>query len=218
MAKDAYDVILEAVDDVKKLLEFNQLPGVEKFDVQVVQNIKTLFEMMRKNNFEIQEVIYKQSSEFTNSSSIIEYFNKALARYDMFGVNHNVDIRYQNTYDEMLLAIDEICDLWAEQKKARDNWVKEMENKYIHYFVAYLQKEWARRTKIFDTSLETRIANFKCKVQGQIESREALVGIRCLNFLDGTTREIKVFGTNLIYDFDDELFRTEGTELIKNYF
>jgi len=96
----------------------------------------------------------------------------------MFGVNHNADIEYQNTREEMLLAIDEICDLWAAQKRARDNWVMEMKSKYINRSIFHLQREWARRTKLLWTekseSLETRIANFKSKVEGQIKAREAL--------------------------------------------
>jgi hypothetical protein len=221
-SKDAYEVILEAMDDVKNLFKFNQLPGVEEFDNQVVQNIKTLLKIMRDKNFKIQEVIDKQTSKFTNTSSIFDHFNKSLARYDMFGVNHNADIRYQNSCDEMLLAIDEICDLWASQKRSRDNWIDENKNKYIHHYVPYLQKEWARKTKILWTekseSLEIRIANFKNKLEGQIKAREALREKAELNFLNNTTKEITVYGTNFIYDFNDELFRTEGTDLVKKYF
>ena len=217
-SKDAYDVTLEAMDDVKMLLGFEQIPGVEKFDSQIVKNIRTLFSMMREMDFEIDKIIIKTTSEFINISSIFNHFNKALVHYDMFGVNHNADIRHQNTLEEMLLAIDEICDLWAAQKRARDNWVKEMKSKYIHHSIFHLQREWARRTKIFDTSLEIRIANFKSKVEGQIEAREALGGESSLNFLNSTTREITVLGTNLIYDFDDESFRIDGTELIEKYF
>jgi hypothetical protein len=220
--KDAYDVILETMDDVEKLLEFNQLPGVEEFDAQVVQNIKTMFEMMRENNFRIQEVIDNQASGFTNSSSIIDYFNKSLASYDMFGVNHNADIRYQNTREEMLLAIDEICDLWASQKQARDNWVDENKSNYIHHYISHLQKEWTFKTKILWTekseSLETRIANFKKKLEGQIKADEAFLEKAELNFLNNTTKETTVYGTNLIYDFDVEFFRSEGTKLVMKYF
>jgi hypothetical protein len=217
-AKDFYDVILEAMDDVHMLLCFEQIPGVEKFDAQIVKNIRSLFSLMREKRFEINDIIEKQTSCFANTSSIIDHFNKSLSRYDMFGVNHNADIRYQNTLEEMLFAIDEICNLWKKQKRARDNWVEEMKSKYIFRSIFFLHREWARRTKIYDTSLETSIANFKSKVQGQIEAREALVGKSSLNFLDGTSREIKVFGTNLIYDFDDESFRTEGTELLLKFF
>jgi hypothetical protein len=221
-SKDIYEVTLEAMDDVQKLLKFNQLPGVEEFDNQVVQNIKTLFEIMRDKNFKIQEVIDKQTSKFTNTSSIFDHFNKSLADYDMFGVNHNADIEYQNTREEMLLAIDEICDLWAAQKRARDNWVKEMKSKYINRSIFHLQREWARRTKLLWTekseSLETRIANFKSKVEGQIKAREALREKAELNFLNKTTKLTTVYDTNLIYDFDDESFRHEGTELVMKYF
>ena len=118
----------------------------------------------------------------------------------------------------MLLAIDEICDLWTSQKRTRDNWVNEMKSKYIFCSIFHLQREWARRTKIFDTTLEIRIANFKSKVEGQIKAREALGGKSILNLLDSTISEIESFGTNLIYDFDDESFRIEGTELLIKYF
>jgi hypothetical protein len=217
-AKDAYDVILEAMDDVDLLLGFDQLPGIENFNAQTVKNIRTLFLMMREKRFEIQDIIDEQTSRFANTPSIIDHFNKALASYDMFGVNHNADIRYQNTREEMLLAIDEICDLWTSQKRTRDNWVNEMKSKYIFCSIFHLQREWARRTKIFDTTLEIRIANFKSKVEGQIKAREALGGKSILNLLDSTIREIESFGTNLIYDFDDESFRIEGTELLIKYF
>jgi len=97
-----------------------------------------------------------------------------------------------------------------------------MKSKYIHRSIFHLQREWARKSKLLWTdkseSLEIRIANFKRKVEGQIEAREALGGKISLNLLDGTAREIAVFGTNLIYDFDDESFRTEGTELLNKYF
>jgi len=220
--KDAYDIILEAMDDVEKLLGFYQLPEIKKFDTQIIKNIRTLFLMMREKRFEIQNVIDKQTSKFVNTSSIIDHFNKALDRYDMFGVNHNVDIRYQNTLDEMLLAIDKICDLWASQKLSRDNWVEENKCNYIHHHISYLQKEWARKAKILWTekseSLETRIANFKNKLEGQIKANEALLGDSELNFLNRATKETTVYGTNLIYDFDDNAFRNEGTELVMKYF
>jgi hypothetical protein len=219
--KDAYEVTLEAMDELEKLLKFD-LPGVEKFDIQVIENIRTLFLMMRKNQFKIQEVIDKQTDSFANTSSIIDHFNVSLADYDMFGVNYNADIRYQNTCDDMLLAIDEICDLWASQKRSRDNWIDENKNKYIHHYVPYLQKEWARKTKILWTekseSLETRIANFKNKLEGQIKAREALREKAELNFLNNTTKEITVYGTNFIYDFDDAFFRSEGTKLVMKYY
>ncbi len=118
----------------------------------------------------------------------------------------------------MLLAIDEICDLWEVQKQSRDKWIEEMKCKYINPSIIHLQREWAIRNKIYDTSLETRIANFKGKVKGQIECIEALTGKGELNFLDCTTREITVFGTKLIFDFDDEFFRFEGTKLVNKYF
>ena len=221
-AKDAYDVILEAMDDVDLLLGFDQLPGIENFNAQTVKNIRTLFLMMREKRFEIQDIIDEQTSRFANTPSIIDHFNKALASYDMFGVNHNADIRYQNTREEMLLAIDEICDLWTSQKRTRDNWVNEMKSKYIFYSIFHLQREWARRTKLLWTekseSLETRIANFKSKVEGQIKAREALREKAELNFLNKTTKLTTVYDTNLIYDFDDESFRHEGTELVMKYF
>jgi hypothetical protein len=220
--KDVFDVTLEAMDDVQKLLGFNQIPGIQKFDVQVVENIRELFWMLRKHKIEIQKVIDKQTTRFSNTSSIIDHFNKSLADYDMFGINHNADIRYQNTCDEMLLAIDEICDLWASQKRARDNWVDENKRNYIHQHISHLQKEWAIKTKILWTekseSLETRIANFKNKLEGQIKAREALREKTELNFLNSTTREITVYDINLIYVFDDAFFRTEGTKLVMKYY
>jgi hypothetical protein len=221
-SKDAYDVILEAMDDIQKLLGFNQLPGVQLFDMQVVENIRTLFSMLREMDFEIDKVIAEQTSIFSNTSSIIGHFNKLLTDYDMFGVNHNADIRYQNSSDEMLLAIDEICDLWASQRRARDNWVEEMKSRYVYRSIDYLQKEWARRTKMLWTekseSLETRIANFKGKLNGLIEANETLLEKSELNFLNGKTKETTVCGTNLIYDFDEESFRSAGTELVMKYF
>ncbi len=175
--KDVFDVTLEAMDDVQKLLKFDQLPGVQLFNFKVVENIRTLFSMLREMGFEIDKLIAEQTSIFSNTTSIIDHFNKSLADYDMFGVNHNADIRYQNSCEEMLLAIDEICDLWASQKRARDNWVDENKNNYIHQHISHLQKEWAIKTKILWTekseSLETRITNFKNKLEGQIKAGEA---------------------------------------------
>jgi hypothetical protein len=221
-SKDAYDVILEAMDDVEKLLEFEQLPGTENFDVTVVKNIENLFSMMRDMDFDFDQIIIEQTKSFRNPSSIIDYFNASLANYDMFGVNHNADVRYQNTFNEMLLAIDEICDLWDAQKKARNSWVDEMKSKYIHHSIDHLQREWARKTKLLWTkkseSLETRIANFKEKIKGQIKAAEAIAGKGELNFLDSVTKEISLFDINLIYDFDDTSFRDEGSKLVIKYF
>jgi hypothetical protein len=220
--KDIFDVTLEAMDDVQKLLGFDHLPGVQLFDFQVVENIRTLFSMLRKMEFDIDKVIAEKTSIFSNASSIIDHFNKALANFDMFGVNHNADVRYQNSCDEMLLAIDEICDLWASQKHARDNWVDENKINYIHHHISHLQKEWARKTKMLWTekseSLETRIANFKGKLNGLIEANETLLEKSELNFLNGSTKETTVYGTNLIYDFDDVLFREDATELVMKYY
>ena len=178
---------------------------------------------MGERRFKIQEVIDKQTSKFSNTSSIIDHFNDSLVDYDMFWVNRNADIRYQNTRSEMLLAIDEICDLWAAQKRDRDKWIEENKEDYIHKYVRELQIQWADDNKSCQTvslpeSLETRIANFVQKLKGQIILRETLQGSTELSLLESAVKYGIVPGTGLIFDFNDEFFRSHGTNLVKKYY
>jgi len=221
--KDAYAVTLEAMDDVQKLLGFQQLPGVEKFDMEVVENTRTLFSMMGDMELEIDKVIDNQTAKFGNTSSIIEYFNESLVEYDMFGVNRNADVRYQNTRAEMLLAIDEICDLWESQKKERDKWVEEKKKRCLHLYLPELRIQWAKKTKTsayfsLPKPLETRIANFIQKLEGQIILREMLPKEITLGTLKGIVDSATVPGTNVMYDFNSDEFLRYGTNLVKKYY
>jgi len=221
--KDAYTVTLEAMDDVQKLLGFQDLPGVQEFDSTIITNITQLFLLMRSRGIEIDKIIAKETEGFSNTSSIIDHFNDSLVDYDMFGVNRNADIRYQNTRAEMLLAIDEICELWATQKRDRDKWIEENKEDYIHKYVRELQIQWADNYKSSQTvslpeSLETRIANFVQKLKGQIILRETLQGTAELLFLESAVKYGIVPGKGLIFDFNDEYFRNHGTNLVKKYY
>jgi len=221
--KDAYTVTLEAMDDVQKLLGFQQLPGVEKFDMEVVENTRTLFRMMNERRFKIQEIIDTQTAKFGHTSSIIEHFNESLADYDMFGVNRNADVRYQNTRAEMLLAIDEICDLWESQKKEREKWVEEKKKRCVNKYLPELQIQWAKKTKTsayfsLPKPLETRIANFIQKLEGQIILREMLPKEITLGTLKGIVDSATAPDTNVIYDFNSDEFLRHGTNLVKKYY
>ncbi|NLW33138.1 MAG: hypothetical protein GXY77_16970, partial [Fibrobacter sp.] len=130
---------------------------------------------------------------------------------------------YQNTRAEMLLAIDEICELWATQKRDRDKWIEENKEDYIHKYVRELQIQWADNYKSSQTvslpeSLETRIANFVQKLKGQIILRETLQGTAELLFLESAVKYGIVPGKGLIFDFNDEYFRNHGTNLVKKYY
>ena len=131
----------------------------------VQRNIKELFTLMQTRDFRINQILNETTSKFSSDSSIIEFFNKDLAQYDMFGVNPNADVRYQNTRMEMLLALDEIVDRWNVEKRNRDEWINKNKAKFIHSYERELQIQWARTTKSslganLAESLETRIDNF----------------------------------------------------------
>ena len=165
------------------------LPGVIEFDMEVVENTRTLFQMLGERRVVLQEVIDKQTSTYGSTSSIIEQFNKSLADYDMFGVNRNADVRYQNTRAEMLLALDEISDRWSVEKQDRDKWIQENRHRYPNKAERWLQIQWARKNKSsisasLSESLETRRSNFVQKMKGQIALREALIGKSELMFLE----------------------------------
>ena len=221
--KDAYAVTLEAMDDVQKLLGFQQLPGVQEFDMEVVENMRTLFRMMDERRFKIQEVIDNQTSKYGTTSSIIEHFNQSLADYDMFGVNRNADVRYQNTRTEMLLSIEEICELWEAQKKEREKWVEEKKKRCLNKYLRELQIQWAKQTKTsayfsLPNPLETRIANFIQKLEGQIIIREMLPKEITLGTLKGIVASATAPKTNVIFDFNSDEFHRHGTNLVKKYY
>lgn len=221
--RNAYDVIFGAMDEVKKLLEFKEIPGVNEFDEHIVNNTTKLFLMMREKNFEIDKIISTQTSSFPTTSSIVEYFNESLVQYDMFGVNRNADIRYQNTREEMLIALQEIREIWEKQRDERDKWIEENKVNYLHKYLPELRMEWARKRKSkilvsLPESLETRIENFISKLKAQIELREAIVGGSDLMFLEQVVDEGRVPGTNIIYDFNVDFFYRHGRNLVEKYY
>lgn len=217
--KDAYAVTLEAMDDVQEFLGFKDVPGVQEFDSEIVENTRTLFQMMNDRRFRIQEIIDNQTSKMGSTSSIIETFNKSLADYDRFGVNRNADVRYKNTRTEMLLAIDEICDRWAVEQKDRDNWI---EARGYSKNDGAMQRAWALKNKsnsFVASPLESRLENFFQKLDGQIKQREALAG-KDQNWINlmGLKPSGVDFETGLVYDFDTDYFSEEATELVKQYY
>ena len=89
----------------------------------------------------------------------------------MFGVNHNADIRYPEYCEEMLLAIDEICDLWTSQKQPV---MVGNEKKQIHFCsIFHLQREWARKLKYLIQPLRS-VLQISKQSEGQIKAHEAL--------------------------------------------
>ena len=222
-SKDVYTITLEAMDDVQKLLGYKELPGVKDFDYRIIENTRTLFQMLGDTEVEMNKVIDNQTSAFPTASSIIDYFNESLVQYDMFGLNRNADIRYQNSREEMLLALDEIAELWEEEKNRRDNWIKAN----IHLFVikdpTWLQEQWVRKKKSqaagsLPQSLETRISNFIQKIKGQIASLEDTSSNSIIFDLEYRIYTVTDDEANCIYDFDPEFFCSRGKELIDNYY
>jgi len=67
-------------------------------------------------------------------------------------------------------------------------------------------------------SLETRVANFVQKLKGQIILRETLQGSTELSLLESAVKYGIVPGKGLIFDFNDEFFRSHGTNLVKKYY
>ena len=221
--KDAYDVTLEAMEDVQKLLGYKDIPGVQEFDGRITANTSQLFLLMRSRGIEIDKVITTQTSTFSTTSSIIEHFNKSLSQYDMFGVNRNADVRYQNTRAEMLLAIDEIVDRWTAEKNDRDNWIQANRNRYLNKAEVWLQMQWAQKNKSslsvsLPDSLETRISNFIQKLKGQIALKEALTGESELMFLESQVSSGMDSQRNCLYDFDAGFFREHGSNLVIKYY
>jgi hypothetical protein len=221
--RDTYKVTLDAMDDVNELLGFKDIPGVKEFDPEITHKIAKLFILMRDKRFEIDLVINATTLSFPTDTSIIEYFNKELEQYDMFGLKLNADVRYENSREEMLLALDSIEQKWDTEKRNRDNWIEANKSKYIHGDLPMLQIQWTRKNKSnlsvdLPESLETCIANFIEKLKGQITLREALEGKSELSFLDETVREGTVPGTKLIFDFDIVFFKTHAENLVTKYY
>jgi hypothetical protein len=221
--RDTYKITIDAMDDVNELLGFEDIPGVKEFDPEITQKIAKLFILMRDKKFEIDLVINATTLNFPTNTSIIEYFNKELEQYDMFGLKLNADIRYENSREEMLLALDSIEQKWDAEKRNRDNWIEANKSKYIHSDLCMLRSEWARTKKSngsvdLTEALETCIANVIEKIKGQIEQREALSGESELSFLVERAREYTVPGTKMIYDFNISFFKSHAENLIKKYY
>ncbi len=221
--KDVYTVTLEAMDDVQKLLGYKELPGVKDFDYRIIENTRNLFQMLNQKRVIIQEVIDNQTSTFSTASSIIDHFNESLLQYDMFGLKRNVDVRYQNTREEMLLALDEIAELWEAEKKRRDDWIKNSYYLFVNFDLTWLQKKWVSTNKSqaagsLPQSLETRVSNFIQKLKGQVALIE-FVGVKGLIFdLEFHIHRLTEETTNCIYDFDTEYFCSRGKNLVNKYY
>jgi hypothetical protein len=221
--RDTYNVALDAMDDVNELLRFKDIPGVKEFDPEITGQIGNLFDLMQKKNFKIDEIINATTLSFPTDTSIIEYFNQELERYDMFGLKLNADIRYENSREEMILALDSIEQKWDAEKRNRDNWIEANKSKYIHSNLRMLQIQWARNNKSnmsvdLPESLETCISNFIEKLKGQIDLREALEGVSELSFLDERVKEYTVPETRMIFDFNISFFKTHAGNLVKKYY
>ncbi len=222
-SKSAYAVTLEAMDDVNKLLGIKELPGVQEFDPLVVDNTKTLFRMLGEMDVDIDNVVDSQTKTFPNTSSIIEHFNNSLIQYDMFGLKINADVRYKNNRAEMLLALDEVSELWEAQMKDRDKWIQANRYRYENKEVRCMQKQWAYKNKSslsssLPESLETRISNFIQKIKGQIALREALTGKNELMFLESAIISNVDSQTNCIFDFNADFFCEHGRNLVNKYY
>ena len=221
--RDVYTLTLEAMDDVQKLLGYKELPGINDFDHSIIENTRTLFQMLNQKRVIIQEVIDKQTGTFPNASSIIDYFNEALVQYDMFGLKRNADVRYQNTREEMLLALDEIAEQWQIEKKRRDNWIKANIHRFVIKDPRWLQLQWAINEKgeaaaSLPQSLETRISNFIHKLKGQITFLENLSDESVLSFLEYKVHAVTDKKTNCIYDFNPDSFCSCGKNLVIKYY
>jgi hypothetical protein len=141
----------------------------------------------------------------------------------MFGVNRNADVRHQNTRTEILVASEEICELWEAQKKERVKWVEEKKKRCLNKYLPELQIQWAKQTKTsayfsLPKPLETRIANFIQKIEGQIILREMLPKEITLGTLKGIVDSATAPDTNVIYDFNSDEFLRHGTNLVKKYY
>ena len=221
--KDAYSVITEAMEEVDKLLGHEDVPGVNDFDQEITENISKLFNFMRPRHFDIKEIIDQTTKSFSSNSEIIEHFNKDLTHFDkMFHlVNLNADVRYQNTRDEMLLALAEIRDTWEAEKHKRDNWIETNKSSYIHESLRELQIQWAHQKPLAATlseSLETRIENFLGKIKGQIALKEALGEKPMLSFLSAEVKQGMVPDGKIIFDMNVDSFRTDAEILIDKYY
>ena len=98
----------------RSCLGFQQLPGVQEFDIEVIENTINLFLLMGDRVLDIDKVIDNQTSKLGSTSSIIDQFNKSLADYDMFGVNRNADVRYQEyPYGDASWRLMRFAELWS---------------------------------------------------------------------------------------------------------
>ena len=235
--KDAYSVMNEAMSDVDKLLRYKEIPGVSEFDSGMTGEVRQLFKLMDGNGFKINEILNATTKEFPSNSAIVDHFNKDLEKYDMFHVNMNADVRYKNSRNEMLLAVNDIIDMWRVQKSDMDAYYEEIGARLLNHSVSFKKINWAvekkYRTKELDSSLETRVENFSNKIKAQIELREGLVqyngDLACLeSAVDWVTAKMRytngVFSSEpfssgaVIYDIDIENFREHAERLIKKYY
>ncbi len=220
--KDVYSVTQEAMNDLRTLLGHGDLPGITDFDPGIVDNTTNLFRMLGDLDIDIEYVLDSQSQSLGAPPGAIEYFNKSLVKYDMFGVDRNADVRYQNTQAEMLLALDEIAEQWAAQRDRRQQWIRKNKQRIQNSSERWLQICWARDAKStrynLPESLEVRTKNFIEKVRGQVQLREALTGETALLHLSGIVNSGMDCDTGVIFDFDVEAFCSHGTNLVKKYF
>ncbi|MDG5815205.1 hypothetical protein QA601_08950 [Chitinispirillales bacterium ANBcel5] len=218
-ARDACSVTLDAMDDIRSLLQYkDDVPGVQEVDLVAINNVSTLFGIMRERvrYFNVDEIISKTTEKFNTDSSIITYFNEELKIYDRFGVRTDPDIPYQNSLTEMLCALEEIGSLWKEEKQRRDEWVRENRARYVQMSEEALYREWARNRGIPHISLNKQFDNLIEKLKGQIEYKEALTGKGKLFLLD---RYPKYYNnTKIIYAFDFETFEEHASKLIHQYY
>lgn len=219
--KDAYAATLLAMDDVKKLLGYRDLPGTTDFDSGIIENTRILFRALGDLDVDMESVLNSQTRKLGGTSEIIEHFNSSLTQYDMFGVNRNADVRYQNTRAEMLLALDEIAEQWRAEKRRREQWIQENRNRYVNKSERWLQIEWARNTKAYSSlpkTLETRIANFIQKLKAQVKLREVLANESTLTHLEGIFKDGIDFQCDAIFDFNDDGFCSHGANLVVRYY
>jgi pentatricopeptide repeat protein len=235
--KDAYATILDAMEDIDKLLGYQEIPGVAEFDSGMTEEVAELFDLMSKNGFKIDEIISETTKQFSSNSAILEHFNEELVQYDMFKLNMNADIRYENSRSEMLLAVNSIIDTYSIQETDRNEYINNLRDNCFVKNDEHLKKIWAVKTKYLsrelDGSLEVMVKNFSAKLRGQIEMKEKFMhytsDIACLDsavhwnektlqYTNGVFSS-KPFSTGaVIYDINIKSFREHAEKLVKKYY
>lgn len=137
----------------------------------------------------------------------------------------------------MLVAINDILDMWNMQSSDRNTFIKAHKEKTLNPNEKRMKQVWAVKTKHmnkdFDSSLENRVRNFSEKLKAQIELRESVgqynSDMTCLDSsIQWVTADIqytngvflsKQFPSGpVIYDIDSDNFRDHAERLVRKYY